>query len=597
MSPPRVHGQRCDPIVALFICIGLVMCVRLAWTQSVTIDEASHVPAGLAYWQHTAFHVYSHNPPFAKLSFSAFWHVFGIIIPNEFIWSVSSVRQEHTLSRLIYGEISDDLRFLFFTSRCVSIFSYGVAAITIAKWSSSIYGMPGSRVSTALWCLHPTVIGHASLATPDVPAAALGIVACYCCMVFVERGRLVALLLSSVSLGLAVSTKYSQLYLYAVLVALGAFYLVTRWKHCVNNRATICGVVLSYLASIVVIWLTYGFNGLFVAPDSMKMYSSVSKLTKEGGAVGQIIAHILPVDYLEGIDRQWLDTERGYPNCYGGVTRRHVDLSYYPVAFVSKTPLCFLVTLIVALITFPWYGILHRVDGVFLVICPIAFVGLHFASASPAYLRYLIPAFAFAAVAVGCVGIWLTARCYVWLAMSLLLVAEIYACSAYDLGYFNILFERSAPAWFSDSEVDWGQDVGKLIVWREVHAGSQRVVAAIFSPYFPYDVNRKFVVRRYQANKLSWSGVLDSACYVPSEPEEGYFAISRSLLNRMSSVVEPGSLREFGVGDSEVFCRWLTTQCAVARVGNSIEVYYFSGASIEDWRKWRVNHLDRRKVS
>jgi hypothetical protein len=53
--------------VPALLLIFLASGYRAAERASVTFDEFAHIPAGVAYWKRSAFAVYRHNPPLARL--------------------------------------------------------------------------------------------------------------------------------------------------------------------------------------------------------------------------------------------------------------------------------------------------------------------------------------------------------------------------------------------------------------------------------------------------------------------------------------------------------------------------------------------------
>jgi len=69
LQPTRhARSSRGVPVVlALLLCVHASLALTSLRRNSVTIDEFSHLPAGLTYWQTRTFALYHHNPPLVKM--------------------------------------------------------------------------------------------------------------------------------------------------------------------------------------------------------------------------------------------------------------------------------------------------------------------------------------------------------------------------------------------------------------------------------------------------------------------------------------------------------------------------------------------------
>src|SRR5438046_417193 len=66
-SPSFWTGPRVALAAAFLLITQLVLAVTSLVSETPTIDEVIHMPAGISYWQTGKFRMYHHNPPLIKL--------------------------------------------------------------------------------------------------------------------------------------------------------------------------------------------------------------------------------------------------------------------------------------------------------------------------------------------------------------------------------------------------------------------------------------------------------------------------------------------------------------------------------------------------
>jgi 4-amino-4-deoxy-L-arabinose transferase-like glycosyltransferase len=113
-----------------------------------------------------------------------------------------------------------------------------------------------------LWCFCPYVLGHGALITPDVPAATMGISACYLFWRWLNSPKTWETLLVGIVLGLAELTKFTLLIFYPLWILIWLFY---KWpEHRLKDgRAWLRELGLlagMYFVSLVVINLGYDWT-------------------------------------------------------------------------------------------------------------------------------------------------------------------------------------------------------------------------------------------------------------------------------------------------------------------------------------------------
>ena len=149
-------------------------------------------------------------------------------------------------------------------------------------------------------------------------------------------------------------------------------------------------------------------------------------------------------------------------------------LRYFPEAFALKTPLAF-----IALLAWAVAEGLKRTrgrsfDGWFLALPALAFSAVSIASRFNIGHRHLTPLYPILCIAIAPLAVHLSAR-GAKRAVVAILVASCFVSFAFAtpgyLSYFNVLAggRRGAAHHLVDSNLDWGQDLGRLRTWMDGH--------------------------------------------------------------------------------------------------------------------------------
>jgi hypothetical protein len=155
----------------------LVHIMLLAWSatrRAPVVDETGHLPAGLSHWDLRRFDLYCVNPPLVRCV--ATLPLFLADVPMDFkgYQTLPRYRAESGIGRRWIKTHPDDFLWWFTMARWACIPFSVLGALICWKWASELYGWAAGLTALCLWCFSPTVLGHASLITPDAPAAALG---------------------------------------------------------------------------------------------------------------------------------------------------------------------------------------------------------------------------------------------------------------------------------------------------------------------------------------------------------------------------------------------------------------------------------------
>jgi len=208
----------------LFVCCvlatHLLIVIESIATFSPTVDEASHLPAGLSHWRFGRFDLYRVNPPLVD----AVAAVPLLFCECKEDWSRYSV-EKHLRIEFAVGKQFVDLN----GSDSLRLYRYGrlaclpfslIGAGFVYWFARSVYGTASGLVALCLWCLSPNVIGNAAIIIPDVPGAAMAILAAFAFWRWLSLPRFPRAVVAGLTLGVAQLAKTTCVVFYVVWPAL-----------------------------------------------------------------------------------------------------------------------------------------------------------------------------------------------------------------------------------------------------------------------------------------------------------------------------------------------------------------------------------------
>ncbi len=513
-------------ILIVFFAGAAILSIR---HKSATVDEFAHLPAGYYYWLTRDFSLYAKNPPLVKMIASA-----PLLIAHP-----SAKRDQIGLRKDAWSPWDYGTRFmranwsryktLIFIGRLPVILLSALLGLLVYLFSRSLYGKGAGLLSLFCFCLSPNILAHARLATVDAGSSLFLFAATFALFRFLRHPGPLWALLAGLCLGLAQLTKFTALLWIPFFVV---FTLVAglwpRWLE--PDKRVISKSWPGYFGYLVIIlliaWLVtcagYGFKGLFQPTSSYTFYSA--KMQKIQDVFAGLPAP-LPEFYLQGLDAQVLDSEKGeFSNYLLGQWYRGRRWYYFLVALIFKVPLSLQIGFLIALFSgrrIPEgsggrdpgsrgrWSVRPEEAGLVLIMLGI-FAFFSAGSSLQIGIRYLVPLFPFAFVLIGRLAviplfgrIWfksLLALLGLWLLASSFFIYPDY------LAYFNelCLGPRNGHKILLDSNIDWGQDLPGLAKYMK-RKGIGRIHLAYFGHVDPalygidYDLPAKPPVHEYTA--------------------------------------------------------------------------------------------------
>ncbi|MET8850165.1 phospholipid carrier-dependent glycosyltransferase [Amycolatopsis sp. NPDC004625] len=462
--PPRQARRRRWYALVVFALLAEMAIAMLttAVEQSPTIDEPVYAGTAVVYLEQHSLRYNPEHPPLGKLIIAT-----GLAFADVHLDPGFSGDQTQLGRHVLYESGRDPGRLLLLARLPVIVLTllFGLVVFAFAR---DLTGPAGGLVALALYALSPDVIAHGSLATLDVPVAGFLVTSAW----RARRRPALYVPLTGLALGAAVATKMSALAaipVVLVLVVLSVRHALagpqwTRWLRGLGAAVSVA------LLAIAVVWASY------LVVDPQLRWTSPPGLPPLAGLRSLASWLPLPEPYLAGMRIQFGFEDQVWTTFLFG-TQHAGSLWYYlPAALLVKTPLGALVlgaAGAVVLLAVPrlrpaaWYVLLPTA----------ALLAAAMTGSRDLGVRYVVFAPMFLAIAAAAVAELRRRRVQVAVAAVVLVTAASSVRTfPYYLPYANEAFGGPAATHLRlhDSNVDWGQDLGRLGArLREAYPGER----------------------------------------------------------------------------------------------------------------------------
>jgi hypothetical protein len=526
---PAARGAALVLVLGAFAIQGIVA----ARTNTPTPDEFVYVPEGYYHLRTGDLAFDPTNPPLLKMAMALPLLAMDVELDTDPRW-----RDDRTG----WGPWTFGTRFMnqnrehyldaFFAARLVVLaVAVGLGALVFRR-ARAVLSPAGAIAALVLYGTAAPILAHGSLATLDVGVSALMFASLLALERFAKRQDVWGAGLTGLLLGLAFAVKGVA----ALFFPLVPILLAISWKSWdrAGLRRLGIGAATMALGAWLAVEAAYGFSDF-----------------------------PLPAPLLDGIRFQAEASSAGeFPAFLNGEWSQTGWWSYYAVALALKTPIPMLVLVAVGLVAtarrwrdpeLPWIVL----PPVFLIYALSFHYGKNYG------IRYLLPAFPFLVLLAGRgVDALLELRRGSQIAGALLAwqIAAAVLATPQQLAYFNELAggPDRARRLLLDSNLDWGQDLGRLKKYLDEH-GIDRICLGYFGHVDPHVYGIEY-------------------SFPPNVPTPGRCAVSANFLAGY-----PYGITYAGEGilpvrpDAWV---WFDRFEPVARVGSSIYVFDISAADV-----------------
>ncbi|MFG2636560.1 ArnT family glycosyltransferase [Streptomyces sp. NPDC048362] len=473
-GPPRPRRRPAwqpTPLLASVLALLLlgqmaVAMVTTAVRQTPTIDEPVYVATATDYLREHRLRYNPEHPPLGKLLIAA-----GVAVADPHYDPSYTGTQGEVGRHLLYESGNDPWRLMLWARLPVIVLTllFGLVVLAFAR---AVTGTAGGLVALALYAFSPDVIAHGSLATLDLPAA--GFVLTSAWLVWRARRRPGPYLVAAgAALGAAVATKMSALPAVPALMALavssvraagrrgrtlpGLAGVVTDRRRTVLSGFAAAAVVA--VTALAVVWAAY------LAVDPRLRFAPAEPVPALHGMRGRLVGLMpVPPAFRAGMRVQFGLEDYPWQGYLFGHLYTGPRWYYLPAALLVKTPLGLLVVGAAGAAAVVAVRRL-RAAAPYLLLPPLVLLAGAMTGSRDFGTRYALFVPVFLAVAGSCALAW-RRRWAGPLTGALVLFAAVSSLRTfpYYLPYANEAFggPEHTHRLLHDSNVDWGQDLGRL---------------------------------------------------------------------------------------------------------------------------------------
>lgn len=472
--------------------------------QSPTFDEGFYIVRGWAFWR-TGHLLMLGHPALMNL-----WNGWPLLLepglPNPITLEGWGEGDPELVSEDLLWRHNLDVGRALFLTRLPTVWLALLLGVIVWRWAKDLYGPHSASLALLLFAISPNIIAHAGLATTDLGVAAFYVASLYAWTRFLRRGASQWLLCAGVTLGLALSAKFSALMLLPTFFLLLVVRLWRDREFGLNLRGRRMGrwisgglaLLVVDLIALAIIGVVHGFNPGIIVREFRHFMTLAGT-----GHRAYLLGHF---------------SETGW-------------WYYHPAVFVFKTPLPVLLLLAVALVMAAFYGLRPGEGGLLMA------VALYMAAAMAVSLnvgyRYLLPILPLVHVFIGRLAArgvrYRPVRLVVLPSFGAWAVAASLLAYPHYLAFFNLAAGGPDNGYrlLADSNLDWGQDLPALAHYLEENAPGERVYLSYFGQAAPsyYGINAVMLP--------SWPPPprdQERLDFYPLYPAPGLYAISASNL-------------------------------------------------------------------
>jgi hypothetical protein len=521
-----VSERRAEAVCVALLLLMAANLVASISRKSITNDEIVHIPAGYYHLVAGEFQLNNEHPPLVKM-----WAALPLLFIQPEEPPAPKTEDENFMERTwgfherFWQANRARFQTVTFWPRVMMIPITLALGALIFIFARKLFGETAALISVALYVLEPTVLAHGRVVHTDLPAAFVYLLFFFTLHYYSEAPGLKRALLLGLACGVALLTKFSMLIILPVL----AIYLLARlflnWRDSKQRlQVLVHGGLVAFVILLLVNAAYYFQHPALEASDvrwvQMKSPALLGLITNSI----RVLSGIIPTYYLFGVYNIELHNHYGHATSLLG---HYNDLGwwyYFPVAFALKTTLPFLLLAIAALVWTIW-KLAGKRDMRFLwIVVPVGvYLAISLTSHINIGIRHFLPVYPFLFIAGGALlaqllhlrkrfGIAVLVVLLGWMTFEAVRTFPDYT------PYMNQLASRH-PRWYylSDSNVEWGDDVGALAAYLKAR-GETKVGAALAAGWS--------TLRLYDVEYLDLTSLPPG-----STPETRYVAIGASELN------------------------------------------------------------------
>lgn len=476
----RIRGGLRKWFVPITVVLFVVFATEIylsARLESQTYDEPAHLYAGYSYWLKSDFGVNPEHPPLVKLVAALPLLVDEPPYPAPINASYISFRSQSALDGMMMMSAPNAQSILAHARIAVSVFAF-VLGVLVVLAAREMFGEVAALVALLLFVCDPLIVAHAPLIGTDLGAACMIFAAVYAFYRYCKKPSYLRLGLCCLTAGLSLAAKHSAILLFPILAMLILGELLVVRNSAFTSELAIppfrewlraMGIFSAiFVSAIAILWAFYGFRyaarpgGQQINPPT-NVYIQTLHRPLERELIGFATRHhLVPESYLFGFTDVTLLTRSGRAMFLLGKQFAVGRWFYFPIAFLIKSTIGFLLLLSLLPFARALRQIRFRREAITLILPAVVFFGAAMSSKLNIGVRHILPIMPFLIVLAAGGAVLLARQSQRWAWAAGVLVALHAASSLHAfpnyLPYSNEVFGGPNQTWrvLGDSNVGWG---------------------------------------------------------------------------------------------------------------------------------------------
>ena len=340
----------------LLLSVMAILLIQAAKDDAAIVDESPHITAGYSYLKFFDARLNPEHPPLIKDLAGLPLQFLNLNFPTQTDAWQKNVNDQWALGHdFLWGSGNNGHQIVFW-ARIGPILITLLLGFFVFFWTRKIAGNWAASLALALYAFSPTILAHGHLVTTDVGAAAGIIIATYFFIKYLKENSWQNLLLAGIIFGLAQLTKFSVFLLVPFFFFLTLWWYMAHQKSWVSFFKIIGGVILIGILGAVVINLWY-MPHVWNYPQEKQLSDAQSILQSfSSKPLADLDFWLIKNPILRPLGQFFLGILMVTQRAVGGNTAYFLgDVTnagwwyYFPVVYVLKEPLAFLIMVLTAL--------------------------------------------------------------------------------------------------------------------------------------------------------------------------------------------------------------------------------------------------------
>jgi tetratricopeptide (TPR) repeat protein len=480
---------------APWVALGVSFLLALLFLQlffsvqrnSITWDEDDHIYAGYMSWKHADFGLNPEHPPLVKLVAALPLLPMQLKIPAL---QNRNFKHEAFLGGKDFLFKNNADAMLLRAHLAVSLFTL-LLALLVFLATREMFGTGAAFIALILLTFDPNLLAHGAVVGTDVGLSCFMFASVYAFYRYVKKPSTLRLLVVGLATGLALASKHTGILVFPMLFLLAVCEVFLKTADTgvkageqISIARKALQMALALLAisliSVAILWASYGFHyqaraeGRQLNPPLADYVQNLSR-PREARLL-QTVARfrLLPESYIYGLADVRIMSDF-YASFLLGKDYPHGVWFYFPVAFLIKSSLSFLILLLLAIGAIATRRLTGTREILFLTIPPIFHLIIAMTSGMNIGVRHILPMYIFFSVLIGGAAWRLIEhnRRWAYLVAGLLVFQIVSTSRAYPayLAYANELWGGPSQTYrlLSDSNSDWGQQLKDVKLYLDSH--------------------------------------------------------------------------------------------------------------------------------